>query len=96
MVLLEWVWSCWSGVALLEWAWSCWSRHGPVGVGVVLLEWVWSCWRKCVSRVGFKVSDAQVRPSVSLFCLLSANLDVELFSCFSSTVSTCTPPCFLP
>jgi hypothetical protein len=35
--------------------------------GVALLEEVQFYWRKCVSGVGFEVSDAQATPSISLF-----------------------------
>jgi hypothetical protein len=44
---------------------------GLVGVGVSLL-------RKCITGVGFEVSNAQHRPSGSLSLLLPTNPDVEL------------------
>lgn len=68
---------------------KCWDQKRRIMVvwininlidacGMALLE-MWPCWRKCSLEVGFKVSEAKTRPSVSLF-LLPANLDVELFA----------------
>ena len=48
--------------------WPCWSRYDLVGGSVS-------------QRGGFEVSEAQARPSVTLF-LLPANPDVELSATF--------------
>jgi len=62
--------------------WPCRSRCGLVGVDVTLLEWVWPCWSGCglvresmSLGVGFRVSEAQSRPSAFLL-LLSAEPDI--------------------
>jgi hypothetical protein len=56
-------------------------RYSLVGVGVAFLE------EMCHCRWGFKVLDAQARPSVSPF-LLPTDQDVELST-------TPPPPCLL-
>lgn len=57
--------------------------HSLKGLEGVALEWVWPRGGSVSLGVGFGVSEAQVRSSVSLFLL-------------SGSMSACMPPCFPP
>ena len=57
------------------------GSQGPIGSK-------WHCWRNCVTGHGLEVSEAQARPSVSLFLLLS-DPDVELSATLQHHVCRC-------
>ena len=43
-------------------------------------EGVWPYWRRCVTRVGFEISDVHAKPSVSLFLLPAAEVELSATS----------------
>jgi hypothetical protein len=66
-------------------------RHDLVGVGVAFL------WKCVTVKAGFEVTNAQAMPSVGMQSPSAAcKSRCRTLSSFSSTMSACMLPCFLP